>query len=708
MTQKFRFEEFGYEVEIGKVAQQANGAVWFNHKGTIILATATSAPIEGDFPGFFPLTIDYKEQYSAGGKIPGGFYKREGKPSDREILTSRLIDRALRPLFPIHFFDSVQILATVYSVNKEFMPNTISLLASSLALSISDIPFLEPVGAVEVARIHGTWKFNPTYADTLVSDVRLVIAGTQDGICMVEGSANEISEKEFVDVLFEAHERYIKPLVSWQHEICRTLGKTKQTIADTYRWHYWTEKVDHFLSDTARVATMYEADKKARNAALKLLQDSFNLLHQSEITQQEIPQKVLDFIFDSVLKEKLTELICQRKKRVDDRDFKTVRPINVEVGVLPFTHGSSLFTRGNLFKPGKTQALVSVTLGSGEDAQRVESIMSSAEETEKFLLHYNFLSFSSGEVRQSRGPGRREIGHGYLARSAFLYLIPDQKDFPYTIRLVSDILESDGSTSMATGCGATMSLMQAGVPLKKMVSGIAMGLIYDEKNNAFIPLSDITGFEDAFGLMDFKVLGTADGITAIQMDIKHKGGLDRKVFEDALSQAREGRLHILGIMQKVMHKPNEKLSDLVPKVVTLQISPDKIGAVIGSGGKIIREIIDSTKTSIDIEDSGLVKIFGGPEAHLDRAVQWVQVLAGKIDKGSIFDGEIRRLADFGIFVELVPGYDGLLHISNISRDLQKSLAKYFKVGDKIKVEVIGHEEATGRTSLKLLSEIPVK
>lgn len=698
MIQKFRLEKFGYEVEIGKFAGQANGAVWFNYHGTIVLATATAAPTEGDFPGFFPLTIEYKEQYSAAGKIPGGFYKREGKPSDREILTGRLIDRSLRPLFPINFFDSVQIFATVYSVNKEYMPNVISLIASSLALTISDIPFLEPVGAVEVARINGAWKFNPTYPESLISDVRIVIAGTQDGICMVEGSMNEISEKEFVDILFEVHEHYIKPIVSWQHEIARVVGKTKQTIVDTYRWSYWTEKIEAFLSDVKRVETMYEADKVARNVASKLLQASFNVLHEQEITAQEIPQKVLDFIFDAALKEKLTELICARKARVDGRDFKTVRPITVEVGILPFTHGSSLFKRG------KTQALASVTLGSGEDAQRIENIMVPQEETEKFLLHYNFPPFSSGEVRQSRGPGRREIGHGYLARSAFLHLLPDEKDFPYTIRLVCDILESDGSTSMATACAVTMGLLYAGVKIKRMVSGIAMGLLYDKKNNVFISLSDITGFEDAFGLMDFKVLGTTNGVTAIQMDIKHKGGLSKKVFEDALSQAKEGRLHILGIMEKVMDRPKETLSELVPKVVTLQISPDKIGAIIGSGGKTIKEIIENTKTSIDIEDSGLVKIFGGPEAQLDRAIQWVQVLAGKIEKGSVYNGEIRRIADFGIFVELVPGYDGLLHISNIPRELQKGLAKHFKVGEKIKVEVSGHDEAAGRTALKLLPE----
>lgn len=698
MVRTFRFEELGYEVEIGKMAKQANGAVWFNHNGTMLLSTATSAPMTDVFPGFFPLTIDYREQYASAGKIPGGYFKREGKPSDHEILTGRFIDRALRPLFPYNFFDQVQILATVYSINKQYEPSTLSLIASSLALVISDIPFMEAVGAIEVARVNGMWKFGPSYPETVASDVRLIVAGTYDGICMVEGSFNELSEHELVELLFKAHEEYIKPLVQWQNKIRDEIGKRKQTITDPFYWNIWTKHIENFLSDVARVETLYHEDKVVRAQALKNLKEQFSTIHTEEITEKNTPPSVLDFIFDIIVKEQLTALICERKKRVDGRDFATVRNISVEVGLLPFAHGSSLFTRG------KTQALASVTLGSGEDAQRIENLMEGKEETDAFLLHYNFLPFSSGEVRQSRGPGRREVGHGHLARSAFRFMLPDQADFPYTIRVVVDILESDGSTSMATACATTMGFLYAGVPLKKMISGIAMGLLYSEKDNAFIPLSDITGFEDAFGLMDFKVVGTADGITAIQMDIKHKGGLNKTVFERALAQAKEGRLSILRTMQQVMSKPNEKLSDLVPQVVTVQIAPDKIGAVIGSGGKTIREIIDATKTSIDIEDSGIVKIFGGPDADIPRAQLWVQVLAGKIDKGSVFNGEIKRIAEFGLFVELVPGYDGLLHISNIPKEIQKNLSKSFTVGQKIAVEVLDHDETTSRTSLKLIKE----
>jgi len=698
MIRKFRFEELGYEVEIGKMAKQANGAVWFNHGGTMLLATATSARMEANFPGFFPLTIEYREQSAAAGKIPGGYFKREGKPTDHDILTSRFIDRSLRPLFPYNFFDQVQIFTTVYSINKEYEPSSLSLVASSLALVISDIPFMEAVGAIEVARVDGEWKFNPTYPDIVKSDVRLIVAGTHDGICMVEGSFNELQEHELVEILFNAHEKYIKPLVQWQNKIRSEIGKTKQAVADPFHWDIWTKEVEQFLSNDAHLATLYQEDKGLRNEALKLLKEQFNAIHAEEITAKNTPSSVIDFIFDVVLKEKLTVLICALKKRVDGRDFKTIRHVAVEVGLLPFVHGSSLFTRGG------TQALVSATFGSGEDAQRLENLMEGKEQTDTFLLHYNFPPFSTGEVRQSRGPGRREIGHGHLARSAFRFMLPEQADFPYTIRVVADILESDGSSSMATVCGTTMALMQAGVPLRKMVSGVAMGLLYSDAEGIFIPLSDITGFEDAFGLMDFKVVGTADGITAIQMDIKHKGGLDKTVFEQALQQGKDGRLSILRSMQQVMTKPNATLSDLVPKVVTIQISPDKIGAVIGSGGKTIREIIDVTKTAIDIEDSGIVKIFGGPDADIARAQLWVKVLAGKIEKGSVFNGEIKRIADFGLFIELVPGYDGLLHVSNIPKEMQKPLSKSFSIGQKVTVEVLDHDETTSRTSLKLVKD----
>lgn len=692
MVNTFRLEEFGFEVEVGKVANQANGAVWFTSGGTVLLATVTQAPTK-DFPGFLPLTIDYREHYSAAGKIPGGYYKREGKSSDREVLIGRLIDRALRPLFPERFFNQVQILVTVYSVDKEHSPNVIALIASSLALAISDIPFLESVGAVEMARVDGAWIVNPLYPDSLKADARVVVAGTHDGICMVEASSNEIPEQEFIDVLFTAHAE-IKKIVAWQNTIVKQIGKSKKDIDDVYHWQEWCSLVKTFLTQD-RVKGAFIKDKVEREAYLSTLRQEFLVQQESFLIEKETPTSVIEYIFDYQLKEQLTNVICSSGQRIDGRKFDIIRPISIQVGLLPFAHGSALFTRGN------TQALVSVTLGSGQDEQRMESIMDGNEDEGSFLLHYNFPPFSVGEVRPMRGPGRRDVGHGYLAASAFRYVRPSKAEFPYTIRIVSDILESDGSSSQATICGSTMALMQTGVPIKKMVAGIAMGLLIDSNNENFVVLSDMSGFEDAFGLMDFKVAGTHNGITAVQMDIKYKKGLPRALFESALEQARVGRLHILGEMGKVMDKPNAKLSDLVPRVATVKIETDKIGAVIGSGGKTIREITEKTNTSIDIDQDGLVKIFGVPGANIDQAINWVKTLTGQIERGTIYTGKIRKVADFGIFVELVPGQDGLVHVSNIPRAIQKTFSQVYKVGDVVTVEVLDHDEVTGRTSLRI-------
>ncbi|HTM06324.1 MAG TPA: polyribonucleotide nucleotidyltransferase [Patescibacteria group bacterium] len=695
MTKVFRYEQFDFEVHINKVAHQANGAVWLQQGGTVILATATSAPSK-EFPGFFPLTVDYREQQAAAGKIPGGFFKREGKSSDREVLTSRLIDRALRPLFPATYFDQVQILATVYSVDREHTPNTLSLLASSLALALSDIPLLEPVGVIEVGRIDGNWIMNPLQPQILTSDVRLVIAGTREGICMVEGSAKDLSEHDFIDIMFKAHEE-IKKLVAWQEEIVKEYGKTKTPIHDTYKWDHWTVLITDFLTNE-KVHKAYIADKIQRQEYFDALRNEFASLYATEIESLEIPSSVIDYIFDSVFKDQLTELAFINNKRIDGRAADTIRPITTEVSLLPFTHGSALFTRG------RTQALVSVTLGTGQDEQRIENLMSETEEDGSFMLHYNFLPFSTGEVKPLRGPGRREVGHGHLAASSLLYVRPAKEDFPYTIRVVSDILESDGSSSMATACGATMALMDAGVPLKKIIAGIAMGLL-KRKNGQFMVLSDISGVEDAFGLMDFKVVGSDTGITAIQMDIKYKGGLTREIFEKALEQARAGRLHIMSSMKQVLAEPRKTVSDLVPKVITFKISADKIGAVIGGGGKIIKEIIEKTGTAIDIEPDGKVKIFGGMNTKIDMAVKWVKTLAGNIERGDKFQGKIRRFVEFGIFVELVPGLDGLVHISNIPKAIQKTFAKDFNIDDVVDVEVMEYDEHNGRISLKLLSSV---
>jgi polyribonucleotide nucleotidyltransferase len=691
MAKKFTLKEFGYEVEIGKVARQADGAAWFTQGGTVIMVAATSTRSR-DFPGFLPLSIDYREQFSAAGKIPGGYYKREGKLSDHEVLTGRLIDRSLRPLFPPHYFDQVQVVATVYSVDKRYAPNVMALTASSIALSVSPIPFMEPVAAVEISRVGGAWVINPLYDDSKRADVRIIVAGTAEGVCMVEGSAHELAESEFLDVLFKAHEAIAK-IVAWQKEIQISIGVVKHPVEDAYGLEGWRSRVDTYLTHE-HITGLYQQKKADRNAFLEELLKNFTAIHAQELEALKMPAGVVEYIFDVALKPRITEHIFEIQKRVDGRSYHQIRPISIEVGLLPFAHGSALFTRG------ETQALVSATLGSGHDEQRIESIMETEEKTCSFMLHYNFPPFSVGEVRALRAPGRREVGHGYLAASSFKYVLPDKEAFPYTIRLISDILESNGSSSMATVCGSTMALMQAGVPIRTLVGGIAMGLLKSE-THGFAILSDINGFEDEFGLMDFKVVGTDMGVTAIQMDIKYRGGLSREILEKALEQARLGRLHILGTMVAVMSKPNPTLSALVPKVITFSIDTDKIGAVIGGGGKIIREIIEKTGTEIDIESDGLVKIFAGPDAKLDLAVRWVKTLAGNIEIGAIYDGIVRRIAEFGIFVELVPGLDGLVHVSNIPRDLQKTFARHYKPNDNVRVKVIDHDTSNGRISLRI-------
>lgn len=687
---KFKLEEFGYEVEIGKFAPQAAGAAWFKHGGTVILAAVTSQPSK-EFPGFLPLTVDYRELFSAVGKIPGGYLKREGKFSDKEVLTSRLIDRAIRPLFAAKFFDQVQVLSTVYSVDKIHMPNAISLLATSIALVVSKIPFVSPVGVVEVARVDGKWVFMPTYDQYNASDVNLIIAGTEEGICMLEGSSNNITEDELLDVIFQAHEK-IKKQVEWQREIQKAVGVQKEEAVDTFDWNSWEQKVNDYLNYD-RLKTVFKADKVERSEARKKLTEEFLELNKEDIETNKLPLNKIDYTFGDIMKSKMTDLILDEGKRIDGRNYEQVRDIKVEVGLLPFTHGSALFQRGG------TQALVTATLGSPQDAQKVEHLV--GEYTgNPFMLQYNFPSYSVGEVRQNRGPGRREIGHGFLAASALKYSLPKTVDFPYTMRIVADMLASDGSTSMATVCGSTMALMNAGVPLKEMISGVAMGLL--KSGNRFQAITDITGFEDEFGWMDFKVTGTQDAITAIQLDIKSKAGLPREVFKEALRQAKDGRTHILSEMRKVMSAPNPTLSPLVPKIATFKIDSDKIGAVIGTGGKKIREIIEKTKTNIDIENDGMVTIFGESPENVDTAIHWVRVLAGQIEVGTIFTGKIKRIADFGLFVELVPGEDGLVHISAVPKEKQRNLSQEYKIDQEVTCEIMDYDPSTGRIRLRLV------
>lgn len=687
----FTMPKQGLTLKVNELARQADGSAFLQHEGTVLLATVVSAPAR-DFPGFLPLMVDYREPFASAGKIPGGFFKREGRSSDKEVLTSRIIDRAIRPLFPKDYFNQVQVQVTVYSVDKKHAPHTIAALAASVALSVSKVPFMGPVGIAEIARLDGKWVVNPNYEQGSESDVKITVVGTKEGICMVEGATNEISESEFIEALFLAHDT-VKEQVVWQEEILKEFKVEKEGSNLDIDWDAWEKRSQDFLTNE-RLQTIFGKQKVERKEVIKKIKEDFAIQFEQELTTDVDSKPVIDYILDAQLKERLTAVICEQSKRVDGRSFDQVRAIETKVGLLPFTHGSSVFTRGG------TQSLATLTLGSGQDEQRIEDIMG-GDVDGSFMLHYNFPPFSVGEVKPLRGPSRREVGHGHLAASAFRYILPDKEAFPYTIRVVSDILESDGSSSMATVCSSTMAFLDGGVPIKDLVGGVAMGLLKSDKSD-FKVLTDITGFEDAFGLMDFKVAGTEKGITAIQMDIKYKGGLPREIFEKALAQANAARLHIIGEMKKVMSKPNENMSELVPQVASFKIDSDKIGAVIGSGGKVIREIIEKTDTSIDIEDDGMVKIFGKPGKGMESAVLWVKTLAGQIEKGMVFEGIIRRIADFGIFVELVPGKDGLVHVSAIPREEQRSMDQHYPIGSPIKVEVIEYDKELDRVRLRFV------
>ncbi|NBX78448.1 polyribonucleotide nucleotidyltransferase [bacterium] len=695
MVKTFKLENLGYELEVGKFAKQAHGAAFLKKKGTVILATAVMAENK-DFPGFLPLSVDYREQFSAAGRIPGGYLKREGKSSDREVLVSRLIDRAIRPLFPDFFFNQVQVLSTVYSFDKDALPATMSLLASSLSLVLSPIPFMEPVGAVEVGRIDGQWILEPTHDQTLLSDVTITVAGTKDGICMVEGSANGLTEDEFVEALFFAHER-IKEQVAWQESIAKELGITKNSSYEgSFDWHGWKNKISSFMTQE-RMDHIFKLgyQKDLLEEQISTIKNDFMANYQDDIAALSSKSE-LDYLFDVILKETVAQQVVIRNTRVDGRSFTQVRPIVIETELLPSVHGSALFQRG------QTQALVSATLGSGKDAQKIDDLIAEGVDY-NFMLHYNFPPFSVGEAKPMRGPGRREVGHGYLAASAIKRVLPDKKDFPYTIRVISDILESNGSSSMATVCGGILALMDAGVPVKNMVGGVAMGLLEGEQGQ-FQALTDITGFEDSLGLMDFKVAGTTDRITAIQMDIKYKGGLPRYVFEKALAQANQGRNHILGEMQKVLSAPKAELSPLVPRIIAIEIDPSKAGAVIGSGGKIIKEIIEKTNTTIDIEGS-FVNIFGFPtSSDIQSAVAWVKILAGQVEKGLRMTGIVAKATEFGLFVDIAPGKSGLLHISKIAKDKQKDMDKIYPVGSPLAVEILDYDAETGKIRLGFAPE----
>lgn len=669
-------------LQTGILAKQADGSVVVKYGDTFVLCTVVSEKKAKEGFDFLPLTIDYQEKAYSAGKIPGGFFKREGKPTDREVLISRLIDRPLRPLFPEGFNYETQGIASVLSYGDENVADLLSIIGVSAALTISDIPFNGPVGAVRVGMIDNQFIINPDIEEAEKSALNLVVAGTEQAVTMVEGGGAEIPERLLVEALIFAHE-YIKKIVSLQKELQKIAGKTKRTFELKEINEEIKSYVKDFVSDKINQA-IYKKNKLERQQALE---DILNECIQTLISKIPPDEQNKDLcstiikIFDEIVKNRMRENIVNKGIRADGRKPDEIRPISCEVGLLPRVHGSALFTRG------ETQALVATTLGTSEDEQKIDSLEGEIFKT--FMLHYNFLPSSVGEVKPLRGPGRREIGHGYLAERALSYVMPTKEEFPYTIRVVSDILESNGSSSMATVCGATLSLMDAGVPIKAPVAGVAMGLI--QSNDKTVILTDILGMEDHYGDMDFKVAGTDKGITAFQMDIKTYG-INYEIFRKALEQARQARLYILKKMAEALPEPKKELSPYAPRIYTLQVKPEKIRDIIGTGGKVIKGIIEETGVKIDIDDKGVVKIASNDEPSANRAIEIIKGITQEAELGKIYMGKVTRIVDFGAFVEVLPGLEGLLHISQISDKRIQKVSEVLKIGDKIPVKVIEIDE----------------
>jgi polyribonucleotide nucleotidyltransferase len=659
-------------VETGRMAKQAGGAALIQYGESVVLVTATAMRTAREGIDFFPLTCDYVEKTFAAGKIPGGFFKREGRQGEKEILTCRLIDRPIRPLFPKGFNCETQVVATVLSHDKENDPDIIAILGASTSLTLSDIPFGGPIAAVRIGRVGGRLVINPTTTQLEESDVNLIVAGSRDAIVMVEGGCRGVSEAEVLDALYAAHAA-LQPLIDLQEKLQKVAGKPKRTVTPP--------AVDAALEASVRDAAL----PKLREALAKTAkQDRYAAL--DAVTEETVSSlaggdaaraKQVSTLVEKAKKHVFRDAIVRDGRRIDGRGLKDVRAITCEIGLLPRTHGSALFTRG------ETQALVVATLGTSSDEQRVDAL--GGEHYKKFMLHYNFPPFSTGEVKFLRGPGRREIGHGALAERAVASMLPEEASFPYTIRIVSEVLESNGSSSMATVCGASLALMDAGVPTKAAVAGVAMGLI--REGSEVRVLSDILGDEDHLGDMDFKVAGTKQGVTALQMDIKI-GGVTREVMSQALEQAREARLHILGVMTQTIAQPREDLSMHAPRIVTIRINPDRIRDLIGPGGKTIRAIVEETGAKIDVEDDGTVLVASSDGEALQRALDRIRGLTAEAEVGKIYRGTVRRVVDFGAFVEIMPGTDGLVHISQLANERVRQVTDVVREGDVIDVKVI--------------------
>lgn len=668
-----------FSLEVGRFAKQANGAVMVSYGDTKVLAVAVAKdePVVGQ--DFLPLSVEYREKSSAVGKIPGGFIKREGKPTEKEILSARLIDRPIRPLFPKRYRNETQIIVTVYSSDQEHDPDVIGAVGASAALAISNIPFEGPIGEVRVCLIGDKFVVNPTYKEVEASRLEIVVAGTEDSILMVEGEAKEVSEDTMLEAIKFGHEA-IKKLVNLQKELVQEIGRQKMECVPFPEEEDINKAVRELCTERINQIIHTPSTKEERRNALKQLS-----LETVEALKEKFPEK--EFLIKSAIhdleRELMRKMILEEDKRLDGRNSKEIRPIYCEVGLLQRTHGSALFIRG------ETQSLTTLTLGTKFDEQLVEGLLPE-ETTKKFMLHYNFPAFSVGEIGRYTGPSRREIGHGNLAERSLKNLLPKDDQFPYTIRLVSDILESNGSSSMATVCAGSLALMDGGVPIKKATAGIAMGLILE--GDKYKILSDILGDEDHLGDMDFKVAGTEDGITGFQMDIKVKG-ISYDIMKEALEQARIGRLHILSKMNETLSAPRSQISKYAPHLTQIKIPMDMIGAVIGPGGKTIQAIQRETKTEIAIEENGVVFIAAESKEGGEEAKARIKLLTEPPEIGKVYKATVKKIVDFGAFVEIAPGVEGLLHISQIDNKKVTNIEDYFKVGDKIEVKLIKIDES---------------
>jgi polyribonucleotide nucleotidyltransferase len=692
-------------IETGVIAEQAHGAATVRYGDTVVLVTVVGEKEPNDTVDFFPLSVDYEERMYAAGKIPGGFIKREGRPTENAVLAGRLTDRPIRPLFPKGYRAEVQVISTVLSADQVNDPDILSIIGASAALMLSHVPWEGPVGAVRIGSVDGQIIINPTSEQLDQSDLDMVVAGTSDAIMMVEGEANQLTEEALIDAIMQAHEA-IKKITAIQVELQGKAGKPKWEFAPLVKNYDLIADINAFLGDTLRDAVS-NADKVMRMEGTDDVKQSV-LDHFAAPADGGLPKyaaKDVSNAFDSILKDEVRSGILLNGARPDGRGLTDIRPIWTEVGYLPRTHGSAIFTRG------QTQVLTIVTLGSTAEEQRLDSI--SPEQTKRYIHHYNFPPFSVGEVRRMRGASRRDIGHGALAERALLAVIPDVETFPYTMRLVSEVMSSNGSSSMGSVCGSTMALMDAGVPIVSPVSGVAMGLVTDGESGDYAILSDIQGIEDALGDMDFKVAGTEQGVTAIQMDIKVKG-ITEEILRKALAQAKEGRAHILGKMLETIPSPRTALSTLAPRVTRIKINPEKIGAVIGPGGKMIRSIQEETGTKIDIQDDGSVSVSSSSAEGTEKAIQKILGLTNemRIERGEIYTGKVVSIMPYGAFVELFPGRDGLVHISELSEDPAirvNRVEEVVNLGDEITV-MVTEVAPNGKVSLSrraaLTGELP--